>query len=55
MPWKGKQAQAIFLRKKREGGEQHAREFMHRHGNRSGKSRDRMMRNFNAKHRKHYG
>jgi hypothetical protein len=33
MPWHGKQAQAIFLKKKRELGEAGARRFMHRHGN----------------------
>lgn len=37
MPWKGKQAQAIFLSKKRELGEAGARRFMHEHGNRSKK------------------
>lgn len=33
MPWKGKQAQAIFLSKKRQVGEAAARRFMHAHGN----------------------
>lgn len=37
MPWQGKQAQAIFLQKKRELGEEKAREWMRRHGNRSGR------------------
>lgn len=35
MPWHGKQAQAIFLKKKRELGEKKAREWMRRHGNKS--------------------
>jgi hypothetical protein len=33
MPWRGKQAQAIFLKKKRELGEAGARRFMREHGN----------------------
>jgi hypothetical protein len=38
MPWSGKQAQAIFLQKKRElGSEEKARAWMRRHGNRSGR------------------
>ena len=35
MPYHGKQAQAIFLKKKRELGEKKAREWMRRHGNKS--------------------
>lgn len=35
MPWKGKQAQAIFLDQKRRHGEAAAHRFMHEHGNRS--------------------
>lgn len=56
MPWQGKQAQAIFLSKKREVGEEGARDFMHKHGNRSGKKRkrnskrDRMIREFQERH-----
>lgn len=38
MPWSGKQAQAIFLQKKRELGEEKARAWMRRHGNRSGRN-----------------
>ena len=33
MPWRGRQAQAIFLKKRRELGEAGARRFMHQHGN----------------------
>jgi hypothetical protein len=33
MPWKGKQAVAIYLSKKRQVGEAAARRFMHEHGN----------------------
>ena len=38
MPWKGKQAQAIFLKKKREVGEQGARRYMRAHGNTSART-----------------
>lgn len=52
MPWQGKQAQAIFLAKKRELGEAGARRFMHEHGNKSSKTRRReeMIRKFQRKH-----
>ena len=33
MPWRGRQAQVIFLRKRRELGEAGARRFMREHGN----------------------
>lgn len=38
MPWKGKQAQAIYLKKKRELGEAGARRYMRAHGNSSAAS-----------------
>jgi hypothetical protein len=45
MPWQGKQAQAIFLSKKRELGEEGARKFMREHGNKSEKRGKRKKRN----------
>jgi hypothetical protein len=51
MPWRGKQAQAIFLKKKRELGEAGARRFMHEHGNVSARAEAIRRERKKARHR----
>jgi hypothetical protein len=52
MPWKGRQAQAIFLKKRREVGEAGARRYMRAHGNTSARS-EAVKRELRKKKRPH--